>query len=458
MSYTQLTMSPATIQFARSFGATGLHVGILGALPTLMLFMQFVSALLVNHLNYRRRVWFWVSLLQRIIFLPLVAAILLIPNVTDQTWMWWLIAITAVNHALLHFTTPMWMSWMGDYLPHKGLNQYWGTRHLWMQWAGAVSLLAGAVCLSYGGFKIRQGFTILICCGAIFGVADILIFLKVEEPPVTRVPEPKLGKVLTAPFRNRQFRSFILYTCFWHFAAMVGAPFISFYLLDVIGMNVLQLMLLWTCSWVGGAIFAQRLGHLAERYGNRPILIFCTAFKSLNMIGLLLIPRDPNLAFWVMVPVFVIDAILNSGIAIANNGFMIKNSPSENRTMFIAAGTGVAGVVGGITSIVTGLILLQTSGWSLQIGNMAMDNFQVVFLVSLILRLIAAVLARMVREPESHATYKIVVQLIGVTPFRVLRFPVGLYRNYVSSDATVLVETAPSELDSTKETTSTKFE
>ena len=438
MIYTQLTMSPATIQFARSFGATGLHIGILGAIPTLRLFMQFVSAVLVNHINYRRGVWFWVSLIQRLIFLPLLASMWLFPDVSNQTWLWWLIGITTANHALLHFTTPMWKSWMGDYLPHKGLNQFWGTRHRWMQWAGAVSLLGGAVFLSKSGFDIRQGFSILIGVGALFGVADILIFLKVDEPPVSRVPEPKLGKVLTAPFRNRQFRSFILYTCFWHFAAMVGAPFISFYLLDVVGMSVMQLMLLWTCSWVGGAIFAQRIGHAAEHYGNRPVLIFCTAFKSLNMIGLLLIPSDPDVAFWVMVPVFIIDSILNAGIAIANNGFMIKNSPAENRTMFIAAGTGVAGVVGGLTSIITGAILLLTTGWSISLGQFVMDNFQVVFFVSVILRLIAAVLARSVKEPESESTYRIVVQLIGVTPFRVLRFPVGLYRNYDKNEGSDL--------------------
>jgi hypothetical protein len=47
------------------------------------------------------------------------------------------------------------------------------------------------------------------------------------------------------------------------------------------------------------------------------------------MIGLLFLPKDPTLAFWIMVPVFIIDSLLNAGIAIANNGFMLKNSPSE---------------------------------------------------------------------------------------------------------------------------------
>ncbi|QDU09694.1 MFS transporter [Gimesia aquarii] len=438
MVYTQLTMSPATIQFARSLGATGWHIGLLGALPTLMLFMQFVAAILANHLHYRRWTWFSFSILQRLMLIPIAAGPWFFLSFSDQTWLWCLIALTAMNHALIHFTTPLWLSWMGDYLPHTGLNRYWGIRQLWMYWSGALSLLGGAFFLSESGLDIRQGFAILVCIGGLFGIIDILIFLKVDEPPVTKMKEPKLKEVLLIPFKNKRYRSFIFFTCFWHFAAMVGSPFISFYLLDYIGMDVFLLLLLWTCSWVGGAIFSKRLGHMAEHFGNRPTLILCTAFKSTNMLGLLLLPQDPIVAFWIMVPIFIFDSLLNAGIAIANNGFMLKNSPAENRTMFIAAGTAVAGMVGGLTSILTGAFLAITSGWSIALGEIEINHFHIIFAISLVLRLAAAVFARTIREPESHWTVQIVVQLVGVTPLRILRFPVGLYRSFRSDEDTLL--------------------
>jgi Na+-transporting methylmalonyl-CoA/oxaloacetate decarboxylase gamma subunit len=148
------------------------------------------------------------------------------------------------------------------------------------------------------------------------------------------------------------------------------------------------------------------------------------------MIALILVPARPVVAFWILVPVFMIDAVLNAGIAIANNGFLLKNSPAENRTMFIAAGTAVAGMVGGLTSILSGGVLVLADSFQMMIGGSAFVNFHLLFLVSLILRLIAAVLARRIREPKSQRTVHVVVQLIGVTPFRVLRFPVGLYRNF----------------------------
>tara|TARA_R110002095_G_scaffold214531_1_gene206719 strand:+ start:36445 stop:37875 length:1431 start_codon:yes stop_codon:yes gene_type:complete len=434
MIYTQLTMSPATIEFARSLGATGLHIGILGALPTLMLFMQFVAAVLANHLQHRRWVWFSFCIVQRLMLIPIAAGPWLFPDLSNQSLLWGLIILTAINHALIHFTTPLWLSWMGDYLPHQGLNRYWGIRQLWMYWSGALSLLAGAIFLAESGMNIQQGFAVLVCVGGVFGLVDILIFLKVDEPLVTKMKDPKLKDVLLTPFYDKNFRSFISFTCFWHFAAMIGAPFISYYLLDYIGMDVFRLLLLWTCSWIGGAILSKRLGHMAEHFGNRPMLILCMAFKSTNMLGLLLLPRDPTMAFWIMVPIFILDSLLNAGIAIANNGFMLKNSPAENRTMFIAAGTAVAGMVGGLTSIATGGFLLITSGWTMSFAGMDFNNFHIIFAASLIMRLVAAVFARTIREPESHWTAQVVVQMVGVTPFRILRFPVGLYRSFRSDE------------------------
>jgi hypothetical protein len=429
MAYTQLSMSPATIELARSLGGTGFHVGLLGALPAATVAAQFLAALAANRLQYRKPLWMPVAILERLMLVPLAVGPWLVPDEVQLPWIWIMIALTAANHALLHFCTPLWLSWMGDYLPQQGLSEFWGVRQLWMQWTAAVSLLLGAVFVSHSGLETRTAVGLLLLAGAVLGVADILIFTRVDEPPVKPCGNPRWRELFSAPFRQREFRSFITFACFWHFAAMIGAPFISLYLLTRVRMNLDQVMLLWTFSWVGGAVLARRLGRLVEMFGNRPLLILCTGFKATNMAALLAVGPETPWVFWILVPAFMFDALLNSGIAIATNGFLLKNSPAENRTMYIAAGTAIAGMTGGVTSVLSGTALAAMQTSPVVWHGRPIDGFHVLFLVSFVLRLASVWLAWRVREPRSRGTIHVVTQLIGVTPLRILRFPLGLYRS-----------------------------
>ncbi len=433
MIYTQLVLCPAGIELIRHYGGNGFHVGIFGAIPTLMLFLQFFSAVVANHLTYRRWLWMLVSFVQRLILLPIALGPFLLPDVGNTVWLWLFLGLAIVNHGLIHFASPLWMSWMGDYLPRKGLSQFWGMRHVWMQWAGAAGLLFASVLLSAFPNDIESAFAVLMIVAAVVGVADIAMFWCVSEPPVTKIPTTRIHRVLAEPFRHRQFRSFITFMCFWHFAAMVGAPFISLFLLAEVGMSVSQLILLWVFCWVGGATCAGKIGHLAERFGHKPILVMCTALKSTNMIALVLVPLEPTIAFYVLIPVFIIDSILNAGFVVATNGFMLTRSPSGNRTMFIASGTAVAGLVGGVTSIGCGALLHAFPNHTVFAGQ-SLSGYEVLFLVSTLLRFASVLLVIRIKEPEAHGTRFVVSQLIGASPLRMVRFPVGLFRSIDPED------------------------
>ena len=402
MAFTQLTTSPATVQFARDLGGSEFHVGILGALPVALISMQLVAALMVPARMARKPVWFWVTIVQRVVFLPAALGPWLWPEMGDAFWIWTLLALSALNQGLAHFGTPLWLSWMGDYLPHCGLSCFWGRRQFAQQWAAALALLANTCIFFHSGADVRGAFAIIISIGCVLGVMDILLFIRIPEPPAAKTEPLGWQEVLAAPFRQADFRSFITFCCCWHVAAMVGAPFISMYLLKHVGMDMFHVLLLWSVSWVGGAVFSSRLGEWTERFGQRPMLVICVAFKSLNMIALVLCPADPQRAFWMLLPVFMIDAILNAGVTIATNSFLLKHSPAQNRTMFIAAGTAFAGMAGGLTSIAAGTLLSLSNGWRWSWHGIELVNFEVLFAVSVVLRLSVIALAIRIREPESH--------------------------------------------------------
>ena len=402
MAYTQLTTSAVVIQFARSLGATGLHIGILGAIPTGMLFMQFVAAYFANRVRYRRPLWAAACYAQRVCYLPIALGAWLCPSVSPTVWLWSFLAVTVVEQALLHFSTPLWMSWMGDYLPHDGLNHYWGVRHRWQQFTAAACMLGCTVFFWNGSSQMVAVFAVIMTIASILGVADIAMFRQVDEPPVTPSRETGFWESFLAPLQLPSFRSYIGFMSYWHLASMVGAPFISLYLLEHVGMKLWQVLALWTVSWVGGAVFSQFLGRQAELHGNKAVLRVCVMLKPINMFCLILAPQDPTLAFWTLLPMFMLDAALNAGFLIANNGFLLKNSPTENRTMYIASGTAVAGMVGGATAIVSGYALTAMHGWSMPIGPMSLTGFHVLFAVSMLLRFGAIPFVNRIQEPSTH--------------------------------------------------------
>jgi hypothetical protein len=90
---------------------------------------------------------------------------------------------------------------------------------------------------------------------------------------------------------------------------------------------------------------------------------------------------------------------------------MLKHTPSENRAMFVAAGTALAGMIGGITAILAGLALRQLEGWTLTYAGYTAVGFHVLFVISLALRLAGVHLARALHEPGATRTREVVWQL-----------------------------------------------
>lgn len=166
------------------------------------------------------------------------------------------------------------------------------------------------------------------------------------------------------------------------------------------------------------------------------MLVLCVAFKSVNMIALLLIPPTPVLAFWTLAPIFMLDQVLNAGILIANNGFMIKHSPSQNRTMYIAASTALAGIVGGVTSIAAGGLMAIMAGQRWELLGRSWGHFHVMFAASIVLRWVAAGWVRKIREPNARPVKFVMGEILGGLPWRPLLFPIGLYRNMSESELT----------------------
>ncbi len=94
--------------------------------------------------------------------------------------------------------------------------------------------------------------------------------------------------------------------------------------------------------------------------------------------------------------------------------------------MFVAAGTGFAGIVGGVASIAAGAAIAASDHWSWAAGGSVYVNFHVLFAISMVLRLVSAVLATQIREPSSAGAGVVAAELLLATRVRVRAWQIAL--------------------------------
>ncbi len=426
MVYTAGTTSPAFVQFMRDLGATDAHFGLLGGIPMVMLAMQFLGAVITNRIPRRKPLFMVLLILGRFLYVPLAVVPAVFPALRGSSGVAYVLLLMAISGALMNITGPLWLSWMADLIPRRVLNSYWGQRQRWMYITWTVSFLVVAAFVSFVRLPIIVTFPVLATVAAVAGILDIVLFFWVQEPPNVVMRGRPIMETVLAPLRSAGYRPFVIYSCAWSACVMFGAAFMQLHALKGLGLTVWQTTLLWCASGVGIALVSARWGKLADRYGQRPILTVCIGMKSAIVLVFLLV--TPRSALWVLPITLFVDSFWNAGLMVAANGYMLKIAPQQNRSMFIAAISGLAGICGGLGAMAGGGFLKAASAFELEAAGRLWTNYHLLFLVSVFMRLGCIALARRVREPSAVRSEKLLHVLLGAWPMRFLMFPVGMYR------------------------------
>jgi MFS family permease len=426
MVYVAGTTCPAFVEFMRAIGARDVHFGLLAGVPMVMLSMQFLGAAITNVIPSRKPLFMALVILGRFLYVPLAVVPAVVPSIRGDAAVTFVLLLLAVAGALMNITGPLWLSWMADLIPRRILNTYWGRRQRWMYVTWTAAFLAVAAFTSLARLPITVSFPVLAIIAAIAGITDIVLFVWVREPPNMVMRGKPVLATLLAPVRNPEYRPFVLYSCAWAASAMFAAAFMQVYVLKILGLSVWQTTLIWCATGVGIALVSSFWGKLADRYGHRPILAVCMGLKSLIVLTFLLV--TPRTVLWLLPTMLLIDSLWEGGLMVASNGYMLKIAPQQNRSMFIAAITGLAGICGGLGAILGGAFLEATSAFSANFLERSWGNYHLLFAVNILMRLGCIYLAYRVREPKAATPEKLLYVLRGAWPMRFLLFPVGLYR------------------------------
>ena len=344
--------------FALALGASSLAIGVLAAVPSAVQFLQFPAAVLVERLRRRRAISVWAAAIGRT-FLIAAAMAALIGGFRGVIMLIVSVAIWQASQAVAGCA---WNSWMRDLVPEESYGSFFGGRSAAnMAIATALALLSGVLIDHWK--RLSPGYSIL-AYSALFLVSAVVGFVGVwllsitpEHPmaPATERAHP-LG-MLSAPFRDRNFRRLMIFLGSWSFAANTATPFFAVYMLTSLGYPMTTVVILTTASQLSNVAAMRLWGNVIDRFSNKavlgysaPLFLLCTL--AWTFTGL---PWVEPFTFALLLAVHILMGIATAGVGLATGNIAMKLSPAGQATAYLAASSVVSASCAALGPIIGGL-------------------------------------------------------------------------------------------------------
>jgi MFS family permease len=408
-SYVTLTGGAFLIGYALALGSGVVLVAWLAAIPFLAQVTQLGGAWLTDAFGRRKALALAFLGAGRLAWLGLIPLAFLGPGRGPRIAM---VVIVGVSSAVALAGAVPWLAWLADLVPAQGRGRWVARRQ---QIVGVVTIAA-----ALGGGALLDLLTeargAAVAFAALFGLAGVASLLSQATLWATPdpVPAPRqglgIGRGLGEVFRNRGFRKVLWGFVLWNAAVGLSAPFFAVYMLENLAMSY-SLVALHMCLVAATALLTNPVwGRLVDHFGVRPVLLLNSFLIALVPLFWLFPRPDWLLPVWLEA---VFSGVVWTGFNLAAFSLPLAATPSTGRPYYLAILSVATGLGFGVAAIAGGMVGKLTQGfhWDAPWGT-PMLSFHVVFLVSGLLRLLAALRMRGFEEPGAKAT-GFMIQVVG---------------------------------------------
>ena len=413
--------------FALLLGCSPFWIGALGGIPAFAGLVQLFSSYLAQRYGQRKPLVMWFSFASRLLWVPM----LLIPFALPHSW--WVAAfllLTFLSAILGNVSAPLWTAWISDLVPEDNRGRYFGRKNMYGGWVGMVVPVLGGYFLDAASKNPAWGqtaaFAIIFGTATLFAVGSL--GLGMQSPDVPQ-PRPAAGgggwaaalDYYRAPFADPNFRRVIAFVAAMVVAQSCAGQFFVVYQLQYLQLNYTAFQLLNAAGSLASLVSMPLWGYLADKYGNKPVLLICCAFVLLPPLLWVVAAPDGLAGLWgydtqghLRLSLTKLDIIaLNlmagfgwAGVGLTQFNLMIGAAPGEKRTVYVSAIAAVAGLAGGLAPVAGGALMEALGHLSFPAHGLIRNNYHVLFILSGVLRAGAMLLVEPIQESGSrHAAY-----------------------------------------------------
>ncbi|MCF2147255.1 MFS transporter [Desmonostoc muscorum LEGE 12446] len=320
--------------------------------------------------------------------------------------------IILFSYLLAGLGTASWLSWLAMIVPRRLRGRYFGIRNSAASLTNLICLPIAGLVVShwYGG--VLQGYGVILLLSIIFGIVGLgCQYFQVDMNPlaqntyVGKLPQTnetpsdatknessqETQLIYTPPdqltisiWKNSNFLRFLWYFGLWTLAFNLSAPFFNLYMLDTLDLNV-SYVTIYTSLQAGANLLMLILwGKLADKIGNRPILIFggiLVAATPLLWLGI----GVNRLDIWLWLPLLhILTGGTGAAMDLCNNNIQLGIAPIKNQSIYFAIAAAVAGASGALGTTIGSFILEFTQSG----GSLALFALSTVFRLTALIPLI----------------------------------------------------------------------
>jgi len=401
--------------FLLDVGASTVEIGLLASIPQMTNLLQPLGAYLGDRVKSRN----WYSLLifgtSRLLWLMIVPGIWLVSSshMAGRQLVLLTLFIIWVTNILEALGRASFLSWMAVLVPERLRGRYFGFRNSIVNLTNFIGVpLLGLAVSKWPGGSL-QGFGAVLFVGIVLGIISLgFHFLMTDvNPQVVHAADSDTDhgsprETVFSFLKDANFLRFLLYSGLWSFAVNISAPFFNLYLLGDLNLDVSVVTLYNSLGFGANLLMLMFWGKLADRIGNRPLMLVVGILVGLTPLLWLEAGTAP-IFLWAWFPLLhIVGGATWAAIDLCSANLMMAVTPLRNQSIYFAIAAAVPGIAGAIGITVGGFVATVTN----------FGGLPTVFALSAVLRLFALLPLVFVHEQRSMPLGQLMRVLFPVTP------------------------------------------
>jgi hypothetical protein len=345
------------VGFALAAGASALQVGILASAPLIAQATQFAWVALIEHFRQRR----FLAIVSVGVARSLILLLAFIPYaITTEARVPVLIAAELTISILGSITGCSLNSWLHQLLPPEGLGRFFSKRLFWGTMVGSAGVLSAGYLIDHWPFgNALHAYSVTFAAAALAGALSTMYLARVPEPAMKAAgPAVSIWEKFQAPFRDRTFRTLLLFIGSWNAASNFAAPFITVYLMQQLGYSLGTVTALTVTSQFSNAFTLYAWGRVSDRLSDKAVLAVVVPLYFTCVIGLVVAAfhAKSGLALPALFFIHLVMGAATGGIGLATGNASLRIAPKAQGTAYLAAVGMTASICGGIAPIIGGAV------------------------------------------------------------------------------------------------------